>query len=225
MVKRTRSEPDVSPPDQPGNALGIPGQVVLVFQGGGALGAYQAGVFQALHDAKVEPDWVIGTSIGAINGAIIAGNPPHDRLERLKRFWDGVARHGASNAGWAPGLDNWLRDVAPGGLAALRGGLANMLSAVDNALQAGGGLILSPPISTQTYDHGISALSRPHQGKIRVLRTVRGLRSHMSAAGLHISLRAPSSVQKASSPFKRTHRSNFLCPNRTCLSSADFPLP
>jgi NTE family protein len=53
----------------------IPGQVVLVLQGGGALGAYQAGVFHALHDAGIEPDWVIGTSIGAINGAIIAGNP------------------------------------------------------------------------------------------------------------------------------------------------------
>ena len=51
----------------------LPGQVVLVFQGGGALGAYQGGVYQALHEAGIEPNWVIGTSIGAINGAIIAG--------------------------------------------------------------------------------------------------------------------------------------------------------
>src|SRR6516225_8186813 len=51
------------------------GQVVLVLQGGGALGAYQVGVYQALDEAGVEPDWVIGTSIGAINGAMIAGNP------------------------------------------------------------------------------------------------------------------------------------------------------
>src|SRR5437773_1676806 len=50
----------------------LPGQVVLVLQGGGALGAYQVGVYQALHEAGVEPDWVIGTSIGAVNGAIIA---------------------------------------------------------------------------------------------------------------------------------------------------------
>src|SRR5437660_6015577 len=63
------------------------GQVVLVLQGGGALGAYQAGVYQALHEAGVEPDWIVGTSIGAINAAIIAGNKPQDRLERLNTFW------------------------------------------------------------------------------------------------------------------------------------------
>ena len=56
------------------------GQVVLVLQGGGALGAYQAGVYQALHEAGIEPDWVIGTSIGAINASLIAGNEPADRM-------------------------------------------------------------------------------------------------------------------------------------------------
>jgi NTE family protein len=61
-------------------------QVVLVLQGGGALGAYQAGVYQALHEAGIEPDWVIGTSIGAINASLIAGNEPADRLDRLKEF-------------------------------------------------------------------------------------------------------------------------------------------
>ena len=50
-------------------------QIVLVLQGGGALGAYQAGVYQALHEAGIEPDWIIGTSIGAINASLIAGNP------------------------------------------------------------------------------------------------------------------------------------------------------
>ena len=50
------------------------GQIVLVFQGGGALGAYQVGVYEALHEAGVEPDWVVGTSIGAINAAVIAGS-------------------------------------------------------------------------------------------------------------------------------------------------------
>src|SRR5438309_1115572 len=65
-----------------------PGQVVLVLQGGGALGAYQVGVYQALHESGIEPNWVIGTSIGAINGAIIAGNPPAERLPKLSRFWD-----------------------------------------------------------------------------------------------------------------------------------------
>ena len=63
------------------------GQVVLVLQGGGALGAYQVGVYQALHEAGVEPDWIIGTSIGAINAALIAGNKPEDRLARLEEFW------------------------------------------------------------------------------------------------------------------------------------------
>ncbi len=70
----------------------LPGQIALVFQGGGALGAYQGGVYQALHEAGIEPDWVIGTSIGAINGAIIAGNEPGRRLERLREFWDRMER-------------------------------------------------------------------------------------------------------------------------------------
>ncbi len=66
----------------------VKGQTVLVLQGGGALGAYQLGVYQAMHEAGVEPDWVVGTSIGAINGAIIAGNHPSKRMERLHAFWD-----------------------------------------------------------------------------------------------------------------------------------------
>jgi NTE family protein len=65
----------------------VPGQVVLVLQGGGALGAYQVGVYEALHEASIEPDWVIGTSIGAINGAVIAGNRSEDRLPRLRELW------------------------------------------------------------------------------------------------------------------------------------------
>ena len=70
-----------------GGSNGLPGQVVLVLQGGGALGSYQAGVYQALHEAGIEPDWIIGTSIGAINASLIAGNAPQDRLARLKEFW------------------------------------------------------------------------------------------------------------------------------------------
>jgi NTE family protein len=65
----------------------LPGQVVLVLQGGGALGSYQAGVYQALHEAGIEPDWIIGTSIGAINASLIAGNRPELRLARLREFW------------------------------------------------------------------------------------------------------------------------------------------
>jgi NTE family protein len=66
------------------------GQVVLVLQGGGALGAYQGGVYQALHEAGVEPDWIVGTSIGAINASIIAGNKPEDRMPRINEFWQRV---------------------------------------------------------------------------------------------------------------------------------------
>src|SRR5471030_268346 len=66
-------------------------RVVLVLQGGGALGAYQAGVFHALHEHGLAPDWVVGTSIGAINAALIAGNRPEERLVRLKQFWEKIS--------------------------------------------------------------------------------------------------------------------------------------
>ncbi|HJW02290.1 MAG TPA: patatin-like phospholipase family protein [Azospira sp.] len=68
------------------------GQTVVVLQGGGALGAYQVGVYRALHEAGIEPDWVVGTSIGAINGALIVGNRPEQRLARLNAFWDALGQ-------------------------------------------------------------------------------------------------------------------------------------
>jgi NTE family protein len=71
----------------------LPGQVVLVLQGGGALGSYQAGVYQALHEAAIEPDWIIGTSIGAINASLIAGNARDMRLARLREFWKRVEQN------------------------------------------------------------------------------------------------------------------------------------
>ncbi len=64
--------------------------VALVLQGGGALGAYQAGVYEALAEAKIEPDWVAGVSIGAINSAIIAGNEPSERVAKLRAFWQEI---------------------------------------------------------------------------------------------------------------------------------------
>jgi NTE family protein len=88
------------------------GQTVLVLQGGGALGATQAGVYQALHEAGMEPDWVIGTSIGAINASLIAGNPPARRLERLRQFWREVEYGLPANifaaAPGGAGLSRWL---------------------------------------------------------------------------------------------------------------------
>ncbi len=82
------------------------GQIVLVLQGGGALGAYQAGVYQAMQEAGIEPDWVIGTSIGAINASLVCGNAPTERLEKLEMFWSRVGR--------APALDAFLGLSPPG---------------------------------------------------------------------------------------------------------------
>src|SRR5580765_2559368 len=64
--------------------------IALLLQGGGALGAYQAGVYQALAEANLHPDWVAGISIGAINSAIIAGNAPDERVAKLRKFWETV---------------------------------------------------------------------------------------------------------------------------------------
>ncbi|MDQ4419265.1 patatin-like phospholipase family protein [Sphingobium sp. DEHP117] len=84
------------------------GQIVLVFQGGGALGAYQVGVYQALHEAGIEPDWVVGTSIGAINASIIAGAPYAERMERLRDFWKRVE----TDKFMGVPLPNWFTSAA-----------------------------------------------------------------------------------------------------------------
>lgn|SRR6516165_7758211 len=67
--------------------------IALVLQGGGALGAYQAGVYEALAEADLHPDWAAGISIGAINAALIAGNPPEARVDKLRAFWEGVTEN------------------------------------------------------------------------------------------------------------------------------------
>jgi NTE family protein len=72
-------------------------QIALVLQGGGALGSYQAGVYEAMAEYGYQPDWVAGISIGAINSAIIAGNAPQDRVARLRAFWEQVS---SPSAGW-----------------------------------------------------------------------------------------------------------------------------
>lgn len=78
-------------------------RIALLLQGGGALGSYQAGAYQALAEANLHPDWVAGISIGAINSALIAGNPPEKRVEKLRAFWETVT---ASPLGipYMPGL-------------------------------------------------------------------------------------------------------------------------
>lgn len=79
---------DVNPPKRAATGMPLPDQVALVLQGGGALGSYQVGIFEGLDEAKIEIDWVAGISIGAINAAIIAGNPCERRVERLHAFWN-----------------------------------------------------------------------------------------------------------------------------------------
>ena len=80
-------------------------RIALLLQGGGALGAYQAGVYQALSEAGLDPDWIAGISIGAINGALIAGNAPKARVDKLRAFWELVTANSYSDWSewmWAP---------------------------------------------------------------------------------------------------------------------------
>src|SRR5688572_26560399 len=71
--------------------------VALVLQGGGALGAYQAGVYEGLHEAGIEPTWLAGISIGALNTAVIAGSPESQRVDRLRELWETIC---AAPARW-----------------------------------------------------------------------------------------------------------------------------
>jgi NTE family protein len=89
-----------------------PDACVLVLQGGGALGAYQAGAFEALAAGGRQPDWLAGISIGAINAALIAGNPPERRMQRLREFWRRVTASVPSPewAGLAGPLRAWAND-------------------------------------------------------------------------------------------------------------------
>lgn len=114
--------------------------IALLLQGGGALGAYQAGVYQALSESQLHPDWVAGISIGAINAALIAGNSPDSRVEKLRRFWEQVTT--PPFVAGPLGLDafsSWPLDP----LAAARGdiarGLANQMSAFLAVLRGASG--------------------------------------------------------------------------------------
>ncbi len=122
-----RKDQDQSPPSPRRKsataAVAAKPRVALVLQGGGALGAYQAGVYQALHENDLTPDWVVGTSIGAINAALIAGNPRETRIDRLREFWETVAHPDAFDLrqvpdAWRPWatrlttLDTFLRGTA-----------------------------------------------------------------------------------------------------------------
>lgn len=113
--------------------------IALLLQGGGALGAYQAGVYQALAEVDLHPDWVAGISIGAINSAIIAGNPPESRVDRLRAFWEKVTDRSLSN--WFGGADSVLLkgDIARGAF--------NQLSAVRSLFGGAPGFFSTRPIA------------------------------------------------------------------------------
>jgi NTE family protein len=148
-----------SPPEKNGALRGGYTQTALVFQGGGALGAYQAGVYQALSEAGCEPDWLSGISIGAINSAIIAGNEPDMRLPRLRQFWE----QSTSSFSWpALNLGDDVRRVF------------NHMSAVSSLLSGQTGFFKPrfPPAFLQP--HGApGALSMYDTGPLR--DTLRGL--------------------------------------------------
>src|SRR5215467_14420913 len=82
--------------------------VALVLQGGGALGAYQGGVYEGLHEAGIRPNWIAGISIGALNAAIIAGSAEAERVGRLREFWESIC---AAPAAWPAG--EGLADALP----------------------------------------------------------------------------------------------------------------
>ncbi|WP_336959104.1 patatin-like phospholipase family protein [Sphingobium aquiterrae] len=91
------------------SSMPLPDQVALLFQGGGALGSFQAGAYEKLDELGIDIDWVAGISIGAVNAAIIAGNPPGQRMEKLRRFWEKVSG-GMPNL-WLPDNDH-IREAA-----------------------------------------------------------------------------------------------------------------
>lgn len=121
----------------------IPQHTVLILQGGGALGSFQAGVFEAMHNAELNLDWVIGTSIGAINAALITGNRPERRLERLYEFWARVGQ------GWL--VDHGGADEHPlhSTLASQWNALATSLAGLPNffAPRWGSGFVAGLPVA------------------------------------------------------------------------------
>lgn len=100
--------------------------VALVLQGGGALGAYQAGVYQGLHEAGIRPNWISGISIGSINAAIIAGSPEDERVARLRGFWESICRPaGFASVPWGDTLAGMFEGISLGfGSSAMNGQLS-----------------------------------------------------------------------------------------------------
>jgi NTE family protein len=127
----TRPKPAHASAERPRTTATPFESIALLLQGGGALGAYQAGVYEALAEHGIEPTWVAGISIGAINSAIIAGNPPEDRVAKLRSFWELASAGSTGWGGWA----NWLPGITDNAI--LRG--------VLNQFAAGGVVVNGVP--------------------------------------------------------------------------------
>ncbi|MGL3605990.1 patatin-like phospholipase family protein [Rhizobium sp. G187] len=123
---------------------------IFVFQGGGALGAYQAGTFEALHDRDVEPDWLAGISIGAINAAIIAGSPRDKRIAHLREFWQSISA--TLDFGWPAANDSQRR--LQNDAAALAGSLWGIPGFFSPRLWTPYQLIANPESRISLYDTG-----------------------------------------------------------------------
>jgi NTE family protein len=109
MQQRSTHTSSSRSPERSGAKLGYD-RIALVLQGGGALGAYQAGVYEGLDEAGIAPDWIAGISIGAINAVLIAGNAPERRVARLREFWELVCEPAL-----APPIAAWAAAAAPHG--------------------------------------------------------------------------------------------------------------
>lgn len=148
-------------------AIVLPCDIALVLGGGNALGAYQAGAYQALADAGIVPDRIVGASIGAINGALVAGNAPADRLSRLTDFWRPapVAQAGTD---WLAVPDGWRRTGEV--LGTLLGGRAGMFSPPGATLPGGRPALYDTAPLMRTLTHLID-FDRLNSGTVRYTAT------------------------------------------------------
>jgi NTE family protein len=158
--------------------------IALLLQGGGALGAYQAGVYEALAEAGLAPDWVAGISIGSINAAIIAGNPPESRVGKLRGFWEGVTR--------SPfGLDGDLGFLSPRGDAARA--FVNRMSAAS-AITSGAPGFFTPRIPNPWFQPSGSIEATSYYDTTPLKATLEALidfdRINSEHAGIRLSIGA-----------------------------------
>lgn len=144
--------------------LPLPDTVALVLQGGGALGAYQAGVYEALEEAGLRPDWFAGVSIGAINAAILAGNAPERRVERLRTFWETISLPAGPFGASLPWINQLIESIplgpgAPFGAALEEARLTwlGATSAVGALLQGQQGFFQSRVLSPFLFRDGSAA--------------------------------------------------------------------